>query len=415
VTLELGLDVSPRDRPLTVRELVEGARLALEATFPLVWVEGEISNFKAYPSGHWYFSLKDREAQLRCVMFRLDTRGVDAPPADGLKVFARGQLTVGVKRGELQLIVRQLLATAQGGFHAALLARARKALEKDGLLDPARKRPLPAFPRVVGVVTSPEGAAWRDIVAVVGKRWPAVELVLIPSRVQGDEAPVELRRALALASRWQRLDVLIVGRGGGSAEDLWAFNDEKVARAVAASPVPTISAVGHEIDVTLTDLVADARAPTPSAAAEKAVPDGVELWRHLAALESTLAHAAARRFELATERLSHAGSRMSAALGRRLWQVEQSLSDAARRIVAACRAVVEVRRNTLERLAAKLDALSPLRVLERGYAVARDASGRVLRRVTEFPPGRAFRLRVSDGEVRARAEGVTGAAAEGAT
>jgi exodeoxyribonuclease VII large subunit len=411
VTLELGLDVSPRDRPLTVGELVEGARLALEATFPVVWVEGEISNFKAYPSGHWYFSLKDREAQLRCVMFRLDSRRVDAPPADGLKVFARGQLTVGVKRGELQLIVRQLLATAEGGFHAALLARVRKALEKDGLLDPARKRPLPAFPRVVGVITSPEGAAWRDIIAVVGKRWPAVELVLIPSRVQGDEAPVELRRALALAARWPRLEVLIVGRGGGSAEDLWAFNDEKVARAVAASPVPTISAVGHEIDVTLTDLVADARAPTPSAAAEKAVPDRDEHSRHLAALESTLAHAAVRRFELAAERLSHAGSRMSAAVGRRLWLVERTLGDAARRIMAACRAAVEVRSNTLERLAAKLDALSPLRVLERGYAVARDASGRVLRRLREFPPGLAFRLRVSDGEVHSRAEGGTVTAA----
>ena len=273
MTLSLPLDQAPRERPYTVLEVVESARVAVERLFPPLWVEGEISIFKTYPSGHWYFSLKDPAAQLRCVMWRSDARRVPATPEDGLKVFARGELSVDPKRGQLQLLVRELLATSEGGFFAIALARARAALEKDGLLDPARKRQLPAFPQAIGVVTSPEGAVWHDIVAVVARRWPHVELILIGARVQGEGAPDDLCRALALAQRLERLDVLIVGRGGGSKEDLWAFNDERVARAVAASRAPTIAAVGHEVDVTLTDLVADLRAPTPSAAAEAAVPD----------------------------------------------------------------------------------------------------------------------------------------------
>jgi len=194
--------------------VVEAARGALEGAFPALWVEGEISNFKAYPSGHWYFSLKDPSAQLRCVMWRTDARRVPATPEDGLRVFARGELTISAKRSELQLTVRDLLATSEGGFFAIALARARAALEKDGLLDPARKRRLPAFPRVIGVVTSPEGAVWHDIVAVIGRRWPGVELVLIGARVQGEAAADDLTRALALANRLEQLDLLIVGRGG---------------------------------------------------------------------------------------------------------------------------------------------------------------------------------------------------------
>jgi len=199
VTLDLPFTPEPRERPYTVQEVVEGARAVLERVLPPVWVEGEISNFKTYPSGHWYFSLKDPWAQLRCVMFRTDARRVPAQPSDGLKVYARGELSVGTKRGELQLVVRQLLATTEGGFYAIALERSRRALETDGLLDPARKRALPAFPRCVGVVTSPEGAAWNDIVAVARRRWPLVELVLIGARVQGEDAPRDLSRALALA------------------------------------------------------------------------------------------------------------------------------------------------------------------------------------------------------------------------
>jgi exodeoxyribonuclease VII large subunit len=412
VTLPLPLDQEPLERPLTVVEVVEAAKRVVDHAFPPLWVEGEISNFKSYPSGHWYFSLKDPAAQLRCVMWRSDARRVPATPEDGLKVFAQGELTVGPKRGELQLVVRRLLATTEGGFSAIALARARAALEKDGLLDPARKRPLPPFPRVVGVVTSPEGAVWHDIVAVVGRRWPAVELVLVGARVQGDGAVADLVRAVALANRLPALDVLIVGRGGGSKEDLWAFNDEAVARAVAASRVPTIAAVGHETDVTLTDLVADVRAPTPSAAAEKAVPDRADVARRLRTVSSGLSSAVSRRLELAGERVRHAATRLGGAADRRLAATADRLRRHAARMGVACESRRARREADVARLAAALDALSPLKVLERGYAVAREEAegGRVLRRVADFPPGRRFRLRVSDGEVPARATERGGAA-----
>ncbi|MBI1723976.1 MAG: exodeoxyribonuclease VII large subunit [Gemmatimonadetes bacterium] len=404
MTLELPLAPTLRERPLTVLELTEGAKRVLEQAFPAAWVEGEISNFTKQSNGHWYFTLKDPFAEVRCAMFRSDNRRLPAEPENGLKVYARGRLSVYPARGAMQFIVRDLLATTEGGFYAIALARARQALEKDGLLDPARKRALPPFPGVIGMVTSPDGAAWRDVVAVIARRWPLVELMLIPARVQGEDAPRDLCRALGLANRFEGLDLLIVGRGGGSKEDLWAFNDEHVARAVAASRVPTISAVGHEIDVTLTDLVADLRAPTPSAAAEKAVPDRMEVLRYLASLEAGLGVSAGRRLDAAGTRVAHAQSRMAVAAQGRVRDAAQRLREAGLRMHAGCAAITEVRRAHLERLAASLDALSPLKVLERGYSVARDAAGRVLRRVGDFPPGLSFRLRVVDGEVGARAE-----------
>ena len=404
MTLSLPLNAGPGERPLTISELTATAKEVLEAAVPPVWVVGEVSGFKKYPSGHWYFTLKDADAQLSCVMWKGQASKAQGAPEDGLQVFARGALSVYPKRGQLQFVVRDLLATATGGFYAALLARARANLEKDGLFDPARKRPLPPFPRAIGVVTSPEGAAWRDIVAVVRRRWPMVELVLVGAQVQGEEAPADLCRALALAGRCEALDLLIVGRGGGSKEDLWAFNDERVARAVAASPVPVISAVGHETDVSLTDLVADVRAPTPSAAAEKAVPDRAELAQRLEATRRALGRAAARRVELVGERVRHAATRMGSACARRLERGNGRLRDARLRMAAACERTLAERHARAGRLAGQLDALSPLKVLERGYAVARDAAGRVLRRTTDFAPGLAFRLRLVDGEVRARRE-----------
>ena len=404
MTLSLPLDEAPRERPYTVLEVVEAARRVVEHALPPLWVEGEISNFKAYPSGHWYFTLKDPSAQLRCVMWRSDARRVPATPEEGLKVLARGELTVDPGRGQLQLVVCELLATTEGGFFAIALARARAALEKDGLLDPARKRRLPAFPQVIGVVTSPEGAVWHDIVAVVARRWPHVDLVLIGARVQGEGAPEDLCRALALAGRLEALDVLIVGRGGGSKEDLWAFNDERVARAVAASRAPTIAAVGHETDVTLTDLVADLRAPTPSAAAEAVVPDREEVLLRLQATAGGLGSGVARRLALAGERLAHSATRLGSAVDRRVASAGERLQRAATRMGVACGARLTAREAGVARVAASLDALSPLKVLDRGYAVARDGSGRVLRRTADFPPGRQFRLRVSDGEVPARSE-----------
>ncbi len=397
----------PGDRPLTVTELATLAKEVLEAAVPPVWVVGEVSGFRKHANGHWFFTLKDAGAKLGCVMWRADAARAKGEPQEGMQLFARGSLTLYPPWGETRFMVRDLLATMEGGLHAALLERARASLEKDGLFALERKRPLPPFPRAIGVVTSPSGAVWRDIVAVTGRRWPLVELVLIGAKVQGEDAPADLRRALALANRLERLDLLIVGRGGGSKEDLWAFNDEGVARAVAASRVPVISAVGHEGDVSLTDLVADVRAATPSAAAEKAVPDRVELLHRLDVLRGSLASGAARRVALVEEQLRHAATRMARSCERMTDRGTTRLRDARTRMGLAASRAVEARRAEVARFAGQLDALSPLRVLERGYAVARDADGRVLRRAADLPPGLQFRLRVTDGEVRARSEGTS--------
>jgi exodeoxyribonuclease VII large subunit len=381
---------------------MEGVRSFVQQ-LPAVWVEGEIDSVKTGRNGQVYFTLKDRKSQMSCVVWGDDARRMNAPE-EGLKVFARGFLTVFANRGSLQFTVKQLLPTSEGGFHALKLARAREALEKDGLFAPERKRALPEFPGRIGVITSGEGAAWHDIVAVVQRRWPFCELVLIAARVQGAEAPGSLVRALELANRCESLDVLIVGRGGGSKEDLSAFNEERVARAVAASRVPTISAVGHEIDITLTDLVADVRAPTPSAAAEKAVPDRLALLRHLEFLRVHLGQAASGRLETAGARLSAVAGRMEGAVSRRTVDADHRLRTAQRRMSAGVDARLLRGRASADRLAASLDALSPLKVLGRGYSVARDSHGHALRSVAEFPPGTRFRLRVTDGEVAARSE-----------
>ncbi|MFI5207629.1 MAG: exodeoxyribonuclease VII large subunit [Gemmatimonadales bacterium] len=405
MNLELGLDLpAAEERAFTVTEVMEGVR-GIVQQLPAIWVEGEISGLKVGSARQWYFTMKDKKSAMDCVMWSDVVRRLREKPEDGMKIYAKGSFTVFPGRGRLQFSVSDLLPTTEGGFHSIKLEQARRALEKDGLLDPARKRPLPEFPRCVGVVTSPEGAAWKDIVAVVARRWPHCELVLIGARVQGEDAPRELVRALGLANRFERLDVLIVGRGGGSKEDLWAFNDERVARALAASRVPTISAVGHEIDTTLTDLVADVRAATPSAAAEKAVPDRIDVDRRLAALRTHLSQAAGGRMEAAGSRLSLLRSRMAAAVTRRTQQVDYRLRAAAMRMATSCSARLARDTSRLATSAASLDALSPLKVLERGYAVARSEAGRVLRRLADFAPAMPFRLRVADGEVNARTEG----------
>jgi exodeoxyribonuclease VII large subunit len=364
----------------TVAELTRRARAVVEAGLPAVWVKGEVSGFKAYGSGHWYFTLRDKVAQLRCVMWARENQRLPAPPADGMQVFVFGTPTVWEERGEFRLTVRQLLSTEAGGLWQVAFEKTKAALLRDGLLDPARKRPLPSFPRRLAVVTSPDGAALRDIVAVIARRWPWAEILLIPTRVQGEGADREVCAALALLGRIPRLDVAIVGRGGGSKEDLWTFNSERVARAVAAAPVPVISAVGHETDITLCDLVADLRAPTPSAAAEAATPDRVELLALLDRLGGALARALVAPTRHAGERLERAGDRLAVGMTRTLERGEARLAAAG----------------------ARLDALSPLKVLARGYAVARDGEGRVLRRIAQFAPGLAFRLQVRDGEVAAR-------------
>lgn len=372
----------PGDRAWTVADVTRRARQLIEGGFTRLWVRGEVTGFKAYRSGHWYFTLRDQQAQVRCVMWRSDNLG-HAAPAEGTQVFVEAQPTVWDERGEFRLTVRQLVPMDATGPWQRRLEQAKAALERDGLLDPSRKRPLPAFPSCVGVVTSPDGAALRDMVSVLRRRWPAVEVLLVPARVQGEGAEGELLQALARVNRLPQVDVVIVGRGGGAREDLWVFNAERVARAVAAQRAPTISAVGHETDVTLTDLVADHRAPTPSAAAEAAVPDRAAVAQLVATLARRLGHGLSRRTALGRERLDRTGDRLEAAMR---WQLDD-------------------RANRLGRLAAGLDALSPLKVLQRGYAVARDEQGGVMKRVAQFGPGTPFRLTVSDGDVRARAAG----------
>lgn len=371
---------APGDRALSVIEVTRRARQLIEGGFTRIWVRGEITGFKAYRSGHWYFTLRDRYAQARCVMWRSDNQGRPAP-AEGTQVFVEAQPTVWEEKGELRLTVRQLVPTDAAGLWQLKLEAARAALERDGLLDPARKRPLPAFPSCLAVVTSPDGAALKDILAVLQRRWPALEVLLLPARVQGEGAEADLLQALARVQRLPQVELVIVGRGGGSREDLWVFNAERVARAVARVPVPVISAVGHETDVTLTDLVADYRAPTPSAAAEAAVPDRRAVAHHVDMLARRLAHALSRRAAIGRERLDRTADRLEVAI----------------------RSHLDARAHRLARLAAALDALSPLKVLERGYAVARDSSGAVLKRVAQFTPGMPFRLTVSDGDVAATA------------
>lgn len=373
------------ETPWTPGQLARAARRAVEGNIGPLWIRGELSQLKAYQSGHWYFCIGDAEAQVKCVMWRTYASRVREKPQDGTQVFVFGTPTIWEERGEFRLNCTQLLATPDQGAAQAELDRIRAALEKDGLTDPARKRPLPALPSRIAVVTSLDGAALRDIITVTRKRFAALELVVLGTRVQGAEAEAEVVRALGLVNRLDGVDLCILARGGGSRDDLAVFNREAVCRALAAVRVPTISAIGHETDVSFTDLVADVRAATPSAAAELAVPDGDALRAGVHALGLRLAQALDRGTRLGRERLARTADRLEYLLQQRL----------------------EAPRRDLGRLAAQLEALSPLKVLERGYGVASDAEGRVLRRVADFPPGLPFTLRVADGLVAARAEGAS--------
>jgi exodeoxyribonuclease VII large subunit len=315
-------------------------------------------------------------------MFRLNTMRAGKPPADGTEVYVLGKPGLYEEKGEFQLVVSRMLPTAALGQQQQELERVRAILHQDGLFDPARKRALPEFPSTIALVTSRDGAAVHDVVTVTRKRWPCARLLVLGARVQGDGAVDELVRALRLVNRLRRVDVCILGRGGGGREDLAAFNSEAVCRALAAVRVPTISAVGHEVDVSLTDLVADVRAPTPSAAAEQAVPDRRDVIRLMDELSGRLASGLTSRTRLATERLARTADRLQAGV----------------------QSALQSRQHHLERLAVQLDALSPLRVLGRGYALPLAEDGTVLKHREDFVPDLRFRLRVADGDVRARVE-----------
>ena len=371
-----------RQTAFSVSELLREVRSSVERATGQVWIKGEVSSLKTFGKGDWYFTLRDEESSVRCVMWKTYTYKLRTPPPDGTEVYALATPTVWEAKGELRLRVVTMLASAGIGSQQLGKERARQALERDGLLAPERKRRLPEFPSVIALVTSQDGAALQDMIIVARRRWPAVRLMLVAATVQGEEAPRSLCRALGLVNRLPGVDLCIVGRGGGAREDLLAFDDEQVCRAIAALRVPSISAVGHEVDLALADLVADLRAPTPSAAMELALPDRVACLRQVESLGKRLAHGLGRRTGVVAERLARSGDRLRSAMLRRV-------SDP---------------RGRVERLAAQLEALSPLGVLARGYSVARLGDGRVARRRADLPRGTSFTLRVSDGDVASRAE-----------
>ncbi len=366
---------------VSVATLTRIAKDVIEGAFAPLWIRGEVTDFKAHRNGHWYFCLRDQSAQVKCVVWSRDRFRIPAAPDEGMQIVARGQLTVYPARGDMQFVVSALDGVGDGLWRKAMEA-AKARLELDGLLAPTRKRKLPLYPRRVAVVTSLDGAALRDIIAVARRRSPDVEIVVVAARVQGEGAAGQIVAAIERVGRWGDADILIVGRGGGGREDLWAFNDERVARAVANCPIPTISAVGHEIDITLCDLVADLRAATPSAAAEAAIPLFADMQAALTSCAINLRAALKRRAVLA-RRAGDRGARDLSLAGRR---------------------VIERRRARIESLAGRLDALSPLAVLTRGYAVAQTPEGVAHTSIQSLPPGTRFNLRLSDGVVRATSD-----------
>jgi exodeoxyribonuclease VII large subunit len=429
----------------TVSELTAGIRDLLETAYADVWVEGEISNCRLWNTGHFYFTLKDPGAQLKAVMFRSAVRSMKFKPEDGLHVVARGRVSVYDPKGEYQIVCERLEPHGLGALQLAF-DQLKRRLQAEGLFDVARKRPLPALPRKIGIVTSLDGAAIRDIVKVLGRRYPNVHLVIRPTRVQGDGAAEEVARGLADVVKVPGIDVVIVGRGGGSVEDLWAFNEEVVARAIVASPVPVISAVGHEVDVTIADFAADVRAPTPSAAAEMVVARKEDFCTHIERLgervkgsvRSLLARLESRVHQINRRPAFSGYSARLAMRGRHCAETTHALRHAARlglsrrlrtyqalrlqleqfdlrrrfgtvraRLVGvdgALRAAALQRRHRaearLQGCAARLESLSPLAVLGRGYAVCwNESRTTVIRRASDVKPGSQVRVTLSQGEL----------------
>jgi exodeoxyribonuclease VII large subunit len=434
---------------LTVSELSAQLASVMEERFPAVWIEGEISNFKVYGSGHAYFTLKDEQAQLRCVLFR--TRGwrVRFEPRDGLHVMAFGSIEVYAQRGEYQLVVELLEPKGLGALQLAF-EQLKERLQAEGLFAAARKRPLPRFPRKIGIVTSPSGAALRDMLRVIGRRFGEIHIVLAPARVQGDGAAAEVAQGIRELNALGGVDVIIVGRGGGSLEDLWAFNDEMLARTIAASKIPVISAVGHEVDFTIADFVADVRAATPSNAAELVVKEKRAVVESLADLDVRLRRAIDRVIALRRERLTRTrGRRVLTDPSRPLRDLERRLDDARARLRQAAlsavrrgehrvalasrslralnpvahtlnsrRTLTDLRgrldRGLRQRLlraqhdlgiaAGRLDSLSPLAVLGRGYSLTLTPGRRIVRSWHDVSAGDAVRVLLHEGSLDCRVD-----------
>ncbi|MCL2003347.1 MAG: exodeoxyribonuclease VII large subunit [Oscillospiraceae bacterium] len=370
---------------VSISDLTEHIRRLFESDEILesVLVRGEVSNYKRYPSGHHYFTLKDADSVLRSVMFRGDAQSLAFQPEDGMSVLAAGRVAVYPRDGQYQLYCRKLTPDGAGSLTMAYEAL-KKKLEAEGLFDSRHKKPLPPFPRRIALVTSPAGAAVRDMIRILERRWPLSQIVVAPVRVQGEEAPSEIVSALRYCNRQNIADVIITGRGGGSLEDLWAFNDERVARAIFASVIPVVSAVGHEPDFTIADFTADVRAATPSHAAELVSPD-CEEW---------VGRLAEARRKLSPERYF---------TDKRL-----QLDRLVERLAGAWQRSSPQRAKTLASLAARLDALSPLKVLARGYAVAMGADSVPLRSVKGIAVGDMLNIRLSDGRIMTRVEQIGG-------
>jgi exodeoxyribonuclease VII large subunit len=386
----------------SVAQLNRAARLLLEAGLGVVWVEGEISNLAQPSSGHWYFSLKDRDAQLRCAMFRARNALCLVKPQEGMQLLARGRISLYEPRGDYQLIVEHLELAGEGALQRAFeLLKAR--LLAEGLFAPERKRPLPALPDTVGVITSPTGAAIRDILHIMARRFPATRVIVYPVPVQGTAAAPAIAAALDLANARAECDVLILARGGGSLEDLQAFNDERVARAIARSALPVVSGVGHEVDFTITDFVADVRAPTPSGAAELVVPDRRAWLQRLAQLQQRFQALWQRRSVDAQAALQALQQRLQRAHpGTRLVQHAQRLDDLEQRRLRAWQSLLARSQGRVQELMRALHAVSPLATLERGFAiVTRSDAHRALTDTAGLQPGDRIRARLAHGVLEA--------------
>jgi exodeoxyribonuclease VII large subunit len=385
-----------------IKNLVDGDELLMD-----VCVRGELSNYKIYPSGHHYFTLKDAESSLRCVMFKYSAMKLRFRPENGMGVTAFGRVSVYLRDGAYQLSCTSLMPEGMGDLQVAF-EQMKAKLSAEGLFDPAHKKPLPPFPEKIAIITSSAGAAIHDMIRILGHRWPMTKVILLPVRVQGVEAPAEIAGAIRYANEFQIADLIITGRGGGSLEDLWAFNDERVARAIYASGIPVISAVGHEPDVTISDYVADRRASTPSNAAEIAVPDWHEMQDALQSYEIRSRQAMEKSLKSLSQRLDALKSkRVLTDPGVYLDNRRMDLDRARDRLLAASERQLAAKRQSFVKLGAALDAMSPLRVLSRGYTVSSDREGKVLKSVRDLRAGQEISVRFSDGLADCRVESIT--------
>ena len=388
--------------PLSVSEITEHIRAIVESDGALrrVYVRGELSNYKIYPSGHHYFTLKDAGASIRCVMFRADASRLRFRPENGMAVICSGRVAVYPRDGAYQLYVTAVQPEGLGDLHAAY-EQLKAKLAAEGLFDTAHKKPLPPFPERIAIITSSAGAAVHDMIRILGTRWSMTKVILLPVRVQGVEAPPEIVGAIRYANRHKVADLIITGRGGGSIEDLWAFNDERVARAIYESELPVISAVGHEPDVTIADYVADVRASTPSNAAEIAVPDENEMREYLMSMSI-------RQTQAMKKSLNRMNTRLDDIKSRRVLQNPMAYVDAKRteldyvsgKLIAAAEKTNAANRHRFVALASALDAMSPLKVLGRGYAIASKENGEIVKSVSDANTGDKLCLSVSDGLIK---------------